>query len=246
MRDDPDSPPDTNGDRPLYKRPGLIIGAVVLLLLLAVIVAPVIADPAPVGFTDEGTQNAQDDSWRHEDENGPETMTLLGGFVVVDPVQFVRENDQGITSGMYLFSSVKIGAMIPHGLVADQLHSAAQEQIAQSGVDLQQDPTQETTFTANGQDMDLRFYQGTLGSNTGVFGGLSPGTEVDLFVATWPCGILGNHAVAVGAAPQGNNSEDDDGGFTLPGTGFDSNGNFEGADIHEIKDNLLAHTICNP
>lgn len=234
----PEPAPEDPAPRPLYKRPGIMATIIVFLLLMMVILPPVIAQPTPVGLSDEGAQNAQDGGWVHQ-EDGPDTMSLFAGFVVVDPVQFERE-ENGITTGMFLFSSVKIGAMLPQGIVSDRLHDAAMEQIADSGVKIQLDTQEEGPFSANGQEMAMRTYTGTV--ENGVFGELDPGTKVDLFVATWRCSLLGSHAVAVGAAPH---DDGEDGNDTLLNLGS-ADERSEGSGLHQIRDDLLAHTVCDP
>ncbi len=184
-------------------------------------------------------QNAQDGGWVHQ-EDGPDTMSLFAGFVVVDPVQFERE-ENGVTTGMFLFSSVKIGAMLPQGIVSDQLHDAAMEQIADSGVEVNVESQDDSRYSANGQDMAMRTYSGTV--ENGVFDGLGPGTKIDLFVATWRCNLLGSHGVAVGAAPSEENGDDGDDPLLNFG---DPDGHFEGSGLPEIRDDLLAHTVCDP
>ncbi len=205
---------------PWYRRPGPLMGLLVLILILAVILPPVVASETPVGLTGEGQANAQAGGWEPDEKN--EKFSLMGGLITVNPVT-LTQGGQPAPTGYYVYSTVKIPAMLPLGVVEGQMQENALEQLKENGVRVTRPAQSEAAFDANGHDVTIQYFN-AVAENDQLFLAES---EVELFIATWRCSILGSYALAVGAVP------DYDGGVIGDET-----------KLQEIEDGLLAHTQC--
>lgn len=218
----PEAESDPAGGRaPWYRRPVPLIGILVLVLILVAVLAPVVADETPVGLTPEGEANAEAGGWEAQEDD--EAFSTFGGLVTVDPITLTQGGDTNPT-GYYVYSTVKIPAMLPLGVVENQMQDNALEQLDQNGVRVTRPPQAEAEFDENGHDVTIQYFN-AVAENDQLFLAES---EVELFIATWRCSLLGSYALAVGAVPV-----IDEG---IIGS--------EGIELDEIENDLLAHTKC--
>lgn len=215
--------------KPFYLRPVLIVSLLVLLLIIFWLVSPALAEPVQVGLDEDGDRFLEDSHWFVNDDRNT-TASAFGGLVHVDSVQLSRNvsTETHETAAVYLWANVKIPAMLPRAMVEERMREIAIEQMEGSHVEVSELPESGIEHEGNGQNFHITYHNAVAREESAF----RHEVELDVFIATWRCSVMGSYAVAVGIALRDY-------------SGFEELTAADADPFHEMQERLLPHTVCS-